>query len=252
MADPEFRPGPTLSLLDQLARGPRGCCSDLDLDRLILGELDDDAAAALRRHLDAAPSCRARFEALRTGHEAWQRDLPPLGGAVVVGIEGARRRRWLRLSSAAGVMLAAAGVLIAIGRTGPDPDVVRPKGGSLRATFALESGTDVFDGDTLTLPATLRVTATSSVDGVVAVDVIDVVTGGVTAGAHPRAVRAAVATKLTVPLVTTTTWASLQVLACDSVSSLTAHRKRPSADDGCSVDTITVRLTMAPTSVQPR
>jgi anti-sigma factor RsiW len=253
MADPEFRPGPTLSLLDQLARGPRGCCSDLDLDRLILGELDADAAATLRRHLETSPSCQARHDAMRAEHEAWQRDLPPLSGAVVVGLDGARRRRWLRLSSAAGVMLAAAGVLIAVGRSGPDPEVVRPKGGSLRATFALDGGADVFDGDTVTVPATVRVTAISGVDGVVAVDIVtDGVTDGVVVGPHAP-VTAAVSTTLTVTLpVTTAPAASLRVLACDSVSSLTAHRKTPAVDDGCSVDTITLVLTTAASAVQPR
>jgi anti-sigma factor RsiW len=132
------------------------CCSDLELDQLLLGELDDDHAARLRTHLATSPRCQARLAALETVQRAWAERAPPFRPpaappaptAQVVSLDAARaRRRRVAFQALSG--LAAAAALLIVVRTGPD-DGVRTKGPGIAVTLSQARdgvAVDVFAGD---------------------------------------------------------------------------------------------------------
>jgi anti-sigma factor RsiW len=226
-----------------LARGPRACCSDLDLDRLILGELDDAEAVALRVHLQSSSACQARHHLIATQHDAWRQQPPALQASLATVVPISRRRPWVMVSTVGATLAMAAGVAMIVMPTTPD---IRTKGIGLRASFAHQTGADVFDGDSVQLPATLAVTVRMQRAGAFMVDVA-------TGGALPIAVVAAMTTTADTPTTTTLTLptgingdAQLRVLACDRASSLAAQQGHVVADEGCSIDAIRVRLVAEP------
>jgi hypothetical protein len=138
------------------------CCSDLELDQLLLDELDDDHAARLRAHVAASPRCHARLMALQTVKQAWAERAPPFAPAtstsgsasmptstsnsVISLVDARQKRRWL-FTRAATILAAAATVVIAVRQSGPE---VRTKGPRLSVTLTTEQGgrmVDVFSGD---------------------------------------------------------------------------------------------------------
>lgn len=150
------------------------CCSDLELDQLALGELDDDSAARLRAHLAASPRCQARFAAIERVQQAWAQRAPPFvsafaqafapataktvasaapspaaDAAPVVDLDAVRaRRRRLGVQTMAG-LAAAAALLIVVRSNGPD-EGVRTKGTGIAVSLTQARGGatfDVFAGD---------------------------------------------------------------------------------------------------------
>ncbi len=98
--------------LDMLDLPPRGCCSDLQLDQALLGELSPTQDQALRAHLAASPPCQARFQALQEGARGFQpRPLAPT--AVVLPF----RRRVAPMLAPVATLAAAATVLFMVQRT---------------------------------------------------------------------------------------------------------------------------------------
>lgn len=145
------------------------CCSDLRLDQLLCGELDDDDARALRVHLESSPRCAARLAELQADRDAFVAAPPPLrlieGGmttattATTTTTSPSRRARLLMLAP---VLAAAAGLVLAVQTTGGDGDldgdVVRTKGAAPQVLVhgkrgdvvrALSAGDVVLAGDVL-------------------------------------------------------------------------------------------------------
>lgn len=105
---------------------PRSCCSDLELDQLILGELDEPERQRIENHVAASPSCDARLVTLRAAQQDWQAQLPPLSSpstttpdpstTTMASMEfprhGARRPRPRRFSI--GLLLAVAAAMVVL------------------------------------------------------------------------------------------------------------------------------------------
>jgi energy-converting hydrogenase Eha subunit A len=105
---------------------PRSCCSDLELDQLILGELDEPERQRLENHVAASPSCDARLVTLRAAQQDWQAQLPPLSSPSTAEASpstttesstgpprhGARRPRPRRFSI--GLLLAVAAAMVVL------------------------------------------------------------------------------------------------------------------------------------------
>jgi hypothetical protein len=150
------------------------CCSDLRLDQLLCGELDDGDAHALRVHLESSPRCAARLAELRADRDTFVTAPPPLrvidGGMQVATAPPANKKApSLRgqLLALTPVLAAAAGLFIAL--RGPaiadvsvDPvvgaDLVRAKGAAPQVLVhgkrgdvvrPLGTGDVVFAGDLL-------------------------------------------------------------------------------------------------------
>lgn len=129
-----------MSAIDDLLPVPRTCCSDLDLDRLAVGELPDERAAALRKHLAESPSCDAHFRAMQDV-PLLERPLPappaPRARAATRGL------RLLGGGAGAAVFALAAAVVITVTQT--DDDVgVRTKGdGAALEVFVQRAGGEV-------------------------------------------------------------------------------------------------------------
>lgn len=127
------------------------CCSDLKLDRLLVGDCDDDEAHTLRVHLEQSAPCRARYEALVADRDAFVAAPPALNFTPTISssmslsssslssssANGATRgrRRW---SVAAGMSALAASVAVLAMQPSVVPpdapvvdDVVRRKGGAV-------------------------------------------------------------------------------------------------------------------------
>jgi hypothetical protein len=108
-----------MSAIDDLLPRPRTCCSDLDLDRLALGELSAERAAEVNKHLAESPSCAAR-SAEFMGVHLLERPLPPPRAATNVP---ARLRHITQ-----GVLFAAALAAAMLFVVRPSDDVVTMKG----------------------------------------------------------------------------------------------------------------------------
>ena len=105
---------------------PRSCCSDLELDQLILGELDEPERQRIENHVAASPSCDARLVTLRAAQQDWQAQLPPLSSPSTAEAapstttepstgpprHGARRPRPRQFSI--GLMLAVAAAMVVL------------------------------------------------------------------------------------------------------------------------------------------
>jgi hypothetical protein len=154
------------------------CCSDLRLDRLLCGELDDGDARALRAHLEASPRCAARLAELQADRDAFVAAPAPLrlidGGAAgaatattaatspTTARTASTSSRGARLYALLPVLAAAAGLVFAVQTTTTtsDGDVVRTKGTAPRVLLhgkrgevvrPLGAGDVVFAGDLLRL-----------------------------------------------------------------------------------------------------
>jgi|GEM_PF-323803 len=155
------------------------CCSDLRLDQLLCGELDDGDAHALRVHLESSPRCAARLAELQADRDAFVAAPPPLrlvegdvqAAPAPAPTPPAQKAPSLRgrLLALAPVLAAAAGLIIALrgpathdGGADGDPvigaDVVRAKGEAPRVLVhgkrgdvvrPLGAGDVVFAGDLL-------------------------------------------------------------------------------------------------------
>jgi hypothetical protein len=125
---------------------PAGRCSDLTLDRLLAGELDEARAAALEAHLAHAGPCRARYEAISADREAFLSRAPrltvvPLGRTPPALPAAPRRNAPWRAVTAAALALAASFALW-LPTSGVDP-ATRTKGGGLVAYRARGEAVDV-------------------------------------------------------------------------------------------------------------
>jgi hypothetical protein len=156
------------------ARGP-SCASDLELNALMAGELDEPArAAALKAHVDSCPRCRARldrFQAVAIPPFAELDAAAPAAPAVAATVAAPRGGtaprsgpRWRARAGwgaavAAAAMAAAVAFLVRPRSTGPDGTAVRTKGGELvlavlrrtpsGAVEALAPGASVGASDTI-------------------------------------------------------------------------------------------------------
>lgn len=130
------------------------CCSDLELDQLLLDELTPDHAARLRAHVASSPRCQARLAALDTVKRAWAERAPPFVPPAsapvrnVVALDAVRSRR-LRLASQTMAALAAAAAVVVLVQRNAD-DGVRTKGPGLTVALTQSHAgrdVDVFAGD---------------------------------------------------------------------------------------------------------
>ncbi len=241
-----------------LSRPVRGCCNDQQLDALILGELGAHEAGVLRAHLGTSKVCSARHDELRGVHERWQQSAPPLPSIAAPSppsitasaapvVRRADRRRWSSRAAVAGVLAAAAAVIVVVARpAGIDDEIVRTKGSHLKASFAVVGGADLYDGDTLALPATLQVVVRSDRAGVFVVDVRDADGDDVGARSGDRwrtvfgpAVLATTSTTAQIAVTASTAArVQLRVLACKDAEAVAALTRGDAVD--CDVDAITV------------
>lgn len=121
------------------------CCSDLKLDRLLNGELDEEAAASLRVHLEGSVACRRRLDELEAARAAWRAEAPALDLEALRAPRGAssspsapprsRGRVPFLVAAGSGLAAAAAAVLLSVGVGTPAVDEVRTKGDGAALSF---------------------------------------------------------------------------------------------------------------------
>ena len=160
------------------------CCSDLTLDRLLVGDVDDGEAQTLRAHLEQSAPCRARYDVLVADRAAFVAappvlDFAPKRQSPASSTKPARRARW---SVAAGLSALAAGVAVfAMQQPGaaadaPVVDVVRSKGSALNVTIHRKRG-DVASAllrtDTITAGDALRAEVTTAAPAHIVVVSVD-------------------------------------------------------------------------------
>ncbi len=122
--------------------GGDDCASDLSLDRLVAGELDEVAAARLRAHAEGCARCRERLHGIERERDVFVRDAksvpkpPPtsrgpsafvLAGGLGVALAAAAAIVLVAKSGIVSSVLPDAGALIAP-QPEPPRDTVRPKG----------------------------------------------------------------------------------------------------------------------------
>jgi hypothetical protein len=143
------------------------CLSDLDLDRLLGGEIEAGAgAAAARAHASACPDCTRRIAELRTDAAPFANDLWVRGLAVATA-RAARRWPRITLPAIAGGALAAAAVLLVVVRPQSD-DGTRTKGtDSLSLIVQSPDGTTgrVVDGGHLSPGDSVRFEVSTDTNG---------------------------------------------------------------------------------------
>jgi anti-sigma factor RsiW len=184
------------------------CCSDLRLDQLLCGELDDDDAHALRVHLQSSPRCADRLAALDADRAAFVAEPPPLRivddvpgeataavtgragstaplslparTATLTGRPGPSVRRVLALVPALAAAAAAGVVLLRTPPPGGDPgvldEVVRTKGDAPQVVVHARRGDAVFalgPGDVVRGGDALRIDVATSEPGYVGVVGVD-------------------------------------------------------------------------------
>lgn len=100
--------------------------SSLALDLLLLGDLGDEPARDAKRHIEACPSCRERYEELQLSYETFERQVHPRTAADVTRRAGTtvaatpflgahpRRSRWRTATLAA--LAGAAALLLLLAR----------------------------------------------------------------------------------------------------------------------------------------
>lgn len=254
--------------------GPRGCCSDLDFDRVLMNEATVEQRLALEAHLSSSPTCQARYTAHREQWLLWQAaplPLPALSTASASSSSPASSssssssslaqvislssRRAIRFASGLGAAAAAAVVVLAVWGPGiPEPDVdirERTKGLGVTASFGVVDGADLFDGDTVPAGARLRVQLTSKSDGVaVLLSSADGTTWQHLGG--PMAVVAQQSVQLVSSSALSAQVQQVRVLVCDTEAATQAfdgaaqlaadHPQRPA----CVVDVISVRVEPRP------
>ncbi len=229
---------------------PRTCCNDLQLDQLILDELPAAEGTALRAHLSSSPTCMTRFDALRADHDAWQKSMPPLpmvvessdadsSGPNNVVVLADRRRAVVRVASGLAVTLAAAAAILVVVAPVADPldDVVRHKGGGVSASFAVEGDghKDLFDGDTVALPARLRADLRLTGEGVVGLEARTSMAWQPLLTPQPASSTATL--RATLPAAAS----AVRVVACATAAQVQAiDRRSDVVGEGCAVDGITV------------
>lgn len=230
------------------------CCSDLKLDRLLVGDCDDVEAHALRAHLEQSAPCRARYEALAADRAAFVAAPPVLDFAPKPQSSSSslssfkpapRARRW---SVAAGLSALAAGVAVLAMQqpvSGADVDVVRSKGADLDVTIHRKRGdvvTPLLRADTVAVGDVLRAeitTATPAHVVVVSVDA-DGPAAWNTSAVHVDAGRTTL--PFAVELSDQGADLSVFVYACErSVDVVTCERAAGAAVDGCRVSATTLK-----------
>jgi hypothetical protein len=95
------------------------CCSDLLLDRYLVGELADDERLSLATHLEGSPRCQSRLEVLRDDRALFQQQpstMPyALPSAAAEDVPPTMLpSRWRRMMVAVPVLAAAAAVVVSI------------------------------------------------------------------------------------------------------------------------------------------
>jgi anti-sigma factor RsiW len=109
------------------------------LDRIVAGELEGEAAATARAHLDSCDVCRPRLATIERDRDAFTREAPPLRVPTPIR---ARTARWVAPLT---TTLALAAVIFLYLRTRPPPsdegDGTRLKGDGL--AFFVARGPDV-------------------------------------------------------------------------------------------------------------
>ena len=193
------------------SRGARGCCSDLELDQLILGELDEPERLRIEAHVAASPSCAARLLTLRAAQQEWQSQMPPLAAttqaappatlATVTSLDAARRRR-RQLGAGLTTLAAAAGVLFMVQRT--ETSTTRTKGGAVHVAVTRDvggHGEDVFSGDSVPAGSRLHVEVWGS-EGVAGDVTVVLASGGLQVVKSAGAMAPATRTELEVDLAT--------------------------------------------------
>jgi len=113
------------------------CVSDLELDRLVGGELGSTEERELLGHATGCESCRARLEAIRADQRSFAEKQAPL---VLPRRTGGRRRAMML--GAASTLAAAACLILLFGRmaVSPEPVTLPTKGGKALQFYVLRHG----------------------------------------------------------------------------------------------------------------
>lgn len=142
---------------------PDECLSDLTLDRLRCGELDEATSAAVELHLEACESCRSRARSLGEATVVLQSQLPNLDALLsaarapsskaqsgVVSINKARTGNARRWAPAVALLSAAAAMFLLLGRPDTRGDI-RLKGNGGVTEIYVRRGLEVFRWQAQTL-----------------------------------------------------------------------------------------------------
>lgn len=142
---------------------PRTCCSDLEIDQLLLDELDEPRKSALTAHLASSSSCAARLAELRAGRDEWRATMPPLtSSAHNVVVLQPRSRSIARTSAIATFLAAAAAIAFVVSRPAP-VDGERAKGSAVHAGFTVD-GTEGIARDVVKRGANVAIFARANSD----------------------------------------------------------------------------------------
>jgi hypothetical protein len=219
-------------LLTQLTTmGPRGCCTDLDFDRVLTGEASAEQTAQLKAHLSSSAACAARFAAYEQEAALWSAAPPalaassPSSSSPLANVIALSSRRVVRFASGVGAAAAAAVVVLAVwAPTIPEPDAdirERTKGLGVVAQFGVLDGSDLFDGDGVPLSSSGRVDVRSKSDGIA---VLSASSDGVQW--QPLTPPTAVQAEQTARLVSSSSLSAqvrqLRVLVCDTAAATAA------------------------------
>lgn len=225
------------------------CTSALQLDRLLVGELEEREAQEVRAHLAGCARCAAALDGLRAGRDA--APLPPLRlvpqPAAVIPLARARPSRWRRAAAASAGFAAAAALALVLRPAGPSE---RSKGSAPSLAMYVQHAGDVRragPGEVVAAGDAVRFAVRTSAPSFVAVIAIDPSGRGAVyfptgARAEPVAPGAEVALPLATRLDATVGEERLVGLFCDSPVELEPLRARLERDPaavpaGCQVTT---------------
>ena len=122
------------TLRDQRTRRTDACASDLEMDRLLAGNLEPRDATALRRRIAECRHCQSRMASLEAHRATFQAHAAPTGGAAKDVAPSADGRLWHKLDPRGWGALAAAAVAAVFFFTAP------PERGTIRLKGADDFG----------------------------------------------------------------------------------------------------------------
>jgi hypothetical protein len=121
-----------------ISRAPE-CLSDLRIDRMLAGDLDDDAGARARDHVAGCSACAARVGAFEAARAATPPDMEALRRVAAAPPAPVMRRAWRGWWPSLGLALAAgvAGLVVAVRSPAPESTGIK---GAARLGFFVKHG----------------------------------------------------------------------------------------------------------------
>jgi hypothetical protein len=230
----------------------RDCLSDLDLDRLMAGELDGGAAPAANQHLAGCQRCTARKSEIEADRDSYRAAIPPMPRRAPAAArpDPIRTRRWVWPLAAA----AAAVALFVLWPRPADDKIgsIRLKGGASLGFYVQRDGrvSQGASGDRVHPGESIRFAATTESAAYLIVASID--PAGRISVYHPPGARAEAIgpsrDQLLPDSILLDSVLGTEVVYgffCDSAVEVTAARKALAAGGepalpGCSIDRVTL------------